>query len=864
MKQYAEQKKQAGDAILFFRMGDFYETFYDDAKTVAKVLGLALTSRNKDTNPIPLAGLPYHALDSYLVRLVKAGYKVAISEQMEDPKQAKGVVKREIVRIVTPGTLTEESLLNEQEGNYLACCSIAGQSAGLAWIEISTGEFRSVALTADELIDELVRLRPAELLLPELDIQDSNPSTAPYRRLARQVETTLECSITYRPPWWFDHTQAPEALHKHFGVTTLEGFGFADVDDSVCAAGAIIQYLTETQKTTLEHIRNLAPVNRSDYLRIDQATIRSLELERTIRSGTREGTLLGVMDYTCTAMGSRMLRQWILFPLNDYDRISIRQDAVDLFLQRADVVRQVRASLKEFADLERIVSRVGTNRASPRDLSCLGLTISQLTKLVAAIDPVTVAGSMIEALAANMVDFDDLADLLKSALAENVPANLRDGGVIADGFNEELDRLRSISRDGQTWLAEFQAREAERCGISTLKVGYNSVFGYYIEITHANADKAPADYVRKQTLKNAERYITEELKQYEHEQLTAQQRALDMENKLFDQLRTSVAEHIEAIQQCAAATAQLDVLVCFAYIASMRGYCRPEIITDPALKIVQGRHPVLDCTLAEKFVPNDTDISSSKTSMMIITGPNMAGKSTYIRQVALLTLMAHTGAFIPAKQATVGMCDRIFTRVGASDELTKGQSTFMVEMTEAAGIVNNATEHSLIILDEIGRGTSTYDGLSLAWAITEHITSSIKARTLFATHYHELTELGQLLDGAKNFNVLVKEWHDQVIFLHKIAEGGTDKSYGIHVARLAGLPKGVISRARTILGELERNFTREVKATEIGEGRVTSGPDLFDEPAGLVLDELKHLEVDDITPLQAIQIIKDLQDRLNG
>jgi len=580
-----------------------------------------------------------------------------------------------------------------------------------------------------------------------------------------------------------------------------------------------------------------------------------------MRSGSREGTLLGVMDQTCTAMGARRLKQWILYPLRDYDEIVLRQDAVDLLMQRSDVIRQLRTELKKFADMERIVARIGTRRASPRDLASLGESLRSLPKLVQILEPVRIAGSLIEGIGDQLGGFEELGEYLGRAIIEQPPANLRDGGVIADGFDPELDRLRSISHDGQTWLAQFQAREVQRSGIGNLKVGFNQVFGYYIEISHANRERVPADYVRKQTVKNAERYITEELKHYEQEQLTAEDRARELENQLFETIRRRAADEIERIQQAADAISRLDVLACFAYTASMRGYVRPQIVTEPVLYIQQGRHPVLDVTLAEKFVPNDSDLKAGKTTMMIITGPNMAGKSTYIRQSALLVLMAHTGSFVPAKEAAIGLCDRIFTRVGASDELTRGQSTFMVEMTEAANILNNATRHSLVILDEIGRGTSTFDGLALAWAIAEHLAKNIQARTLFATHYHELTELEELIDGVKNYNIMIREWHDQIIFLHKIAPGGTDKSYGIHVARLAGLPKESIQRARVILAELERNFAREAKLPELG-GDARNAADLFDAAGQAVLDELRDLDPDHVTPLQAIQILHDFKHRL--
>ncbi len=864
MRQYIEQKAQVPDAILLFRMGDFYEMFYDDAKIASKVLGLALTSRNKGENPIPLAGIPYHALESYLARLVNAGYKVAISEQVEDPKQAKGVVKRKIVRIITPGTLTENILLDEKSGNYLAGCYIENEQAGLAWIELSTGEFQTIIVPANQIIDELVRIRPAELLLPEFDISEQGGISAKYKKLAKSFQDITSASVTYRPGWWFDKAQAELAIKKQFNILNLEGFGFEEFDISLCSAGALLQYLQETQKTTLEHIRNIRKLDIGKFLQLDQSTIRSLELERTMRTASREGSLLDVMDKTSTAMGSRLLRQWILFPLRDIEEIAMRQDAVDLLMQKQDLLRRIRNELKNIADIERIISRIGTGRASPRDMLALSESLAKLPKMNDILENISVAGSLISAITNHFTGLDELAEYLSNAIAENPPATLRDGGIIADGFDDELDRLRAISKDGQTWLAEFQARELKRTGIPTLKVGFNKVFGYYIEINNTHKDKVPKDYIRKQTLKNAERYITEELKKYEHEQLTAEERAKALEIQIFEQIRRYTANYIDKLQKTADALAKLDVLANFAYLAIMRGYCRPEIIKQPALKITEGKHPVLDVTLAEKFVPNDTNLHPDKNMMMIITGPNMAGKSTYIRQVSLLTLLAHTGAFIPAKQATIGLCDRIFTRVGASDELTRGQSTFMVEMTEAANILNNATEQSLIILDEIGRGTSTYDGLSLAWAIAEYINKRIKARTLFATHYHELTELEQLLTGVRNFNVLVREWHDQIIFLHKIAPGGTDKSYGIHVARLAGLPNEVITRSRIILAELEKNFAREIKMPELSGSENHHEIELFDSPAISIIDEIKSIDLNSITPLQAIQILNDFKDRLRS
>ncbi len=863
MKQYVEQKKQVPDAILFFRMGDFYEMFYDDAKTASRVLGLALTSRSKGSaNPVPLAGIPYHAMDSYLSRMVKAGYKVAISEQVEDPKEAKGVVKREIVRVVTPGTLTENILLEERKGNYLASCCIGQEQAGLAWVELSTGEFRTLNTNPEYLIDELVRIGASELLLPETDSAKQATVSAKLRKLAQTFTEITEAAVTYRPGWWFEKFHAEFKLTDQFKTLSLEGFGFREFEPSLCSAGAILEYLSETQKTALDHIRNIQRVENGKYLQLDQTTIRSLELQRTMRSDSREGSLLGVIDQTTNAMGARLLRQWIFFPLCDIGEIMLRQDAVDLLMQNPGLLRQIRAELKTIIDLERIVSRIGTARTTPRDMSALRETLQKLPKIIDIIEPLKIPGSLLESVAGNMGDLDDLANYLKRAIDDDPPPTLRDCGVIASGFDDQLDQLRAIKSDGQSWLAEFQARESRRTNIPKLKVGFNRVFGYYIEITNTQKQSVPPEYIRKQTLKNAERYITEELKNYEQQQLTAEERAAELEAKLFEQVRIYAAKYIDELQKTASALATLDLLASFAHTAKIRGYVRPEIISGHTLKIKDGRHPVLDVMLSEKFVPNDVNLSPTNAEMMIITGPNMAGKSTYIRQSALLVLLAHTGSFIPAKQATIGICDRIFTRIGASDELTRGQSTFMVEMTEAANILNNATQNSLIILDEIGRGTSTYDGLSLAWAIVEYITKNIHARTLFATHYHELTELENLLPNVKNFNVLVREWHDQIIFLHKISEGGTDKSYGIHVARLAGLPPKVITRSRIILSELEQNFSREAKLQLPELTKKQHQTDLFDLPENSVIDEIREIDTEKITPLQAIQILDDMKNRL--
>ncbi|KPK75234.1 MAG: DNA mismatch repair protein MutS, partial [Phycisphaerae bacterium SM23_30] len=780
MRQYRHFKSQYPQAILLFRMGDFYETFYEDAKTCSRALGITLTSRNKGENPIPLAGIPYHALDSYLKKLIQAGYKVAICEQVEDPAQAKGIVKRDVVRLVTPGTLTEESLLDERSGNYLAAVCFERrlsakrprstganvEHAGLAWVELSTGQFFAQRLEERYVLDELVRLRPAECLFSD------EPEALP-KNFEQHLEELISASLTRRPGWVFDPQQGSETLKKHFSTASLEGFGFKETDSSIAAAGAVIEYLNETQKTALNHIFQLRKVSRARFLQLDQTTLRSLEIDRTIRDNSFAGSLLHCLDETLTAMGARKLRLWAAYPLNDPAQIELRQDAVAELFQAENVSNQLRQHLTKIADIERISARISTHRANPRDLLGLGHALRQLPHIKAALGPCT--ADMLIQLCQQCDTLEKTADLIESAIDPEAGISYREGGVIRSGFNEEVDRLRNMRRDGRSWLAEYQKKLTEQTQIPSLKIGFNKVFGYYVEISNTYRDRAPGEFVRKQTIKNAERYITDELKRYENEALNAEQRCKELEGKLFEDLRGQIAAQTLHLQQAADAVAKVDVLVSLAHIARSRNYCRPQIHQDEDMEIIEGRHPVLEVTLGRQFVPNDVVLGDNKGQLAIITGPNMSGKSTYIRQTALLVLMAQMGSFIPAKSASIGLVDRIFTRVGASDELRRGQSTFMVEMIEAANILNNATERSLVILDEIGRGTSTYDGLALAWAITEHIATNIKCRTLFATHYHEITELADLLGNVKNYNVAVREWKDEVVFLHKIVPGRTDK-----------------------------------------------------------------------------------------
>lgn len=906
MRQYLDQKASAPDALLLFRMGDFYELFFQDAETASRVLGLTLTSRSRDKggSPIPLAGIPYHALQSYLPKLVQAGFKVAISEQVEDPKLAKGVVRREIVRIVTPGTLTEDALLEQQADNYLACVCRQRNDCGLAFVELSTGAFWVQSVPERRLVDELVRLQPAEILVPERRIDQQDSLVEALKQLSGPGQSLPGVAMTSRPGHLFDPYQAQQRLCRHFGVTTLQGFGFEHMDASLCAAAVIIDYLAETQKTSLHHIVKVSRRCSDEYVLLDEATWRSLEIERTLRSGATSGSLFHAINRTSTPMGARCFRRWLAAPLRDKAGIVARQNAIAVLLSDIHHLARIRSEFGKLADIERITARLGIGRASPRDCRALGQTLLSVEQIADLLDELAARQDRSDLAAAPTVaechgadapagsgketgfpaflanrskalrGQRDLAKYLTTALHPEAPLVLSDGGVIADGHDAELDRLRNIASGGRQWLADYQAREIQRTGIPSLKVGFNQVFGYYIEITNTHRDRAPADYVRKQTIKNAERYITDELKKYETEVLTARDHAIQREIDLFELIRQHAIEHIPALQELATAVAELDTVAALAWLADQRRYVLPEVVDAPVIEIRDGRHPVLEQTLAEKFVPNDCDLGISPSSgepetLVILTGPNMAGKSTYIRQVALLTLLAQTGSFVPAGRMRFGPADRIFARVGASDEISRGQSTFMVEMTEAANILNNATERSLVIIDELGRGTSTFDGLSLAWAIAERLVTGLRCRTLFATHYHELTQLEDNLSGAVNYNVAVREWEDQIIFLHRIIRGGTDRSYGSHVAKLAGIPPKVIDRSRELLAELESNFAAIRRAPIRTAVRTKPAPKdnqllLFPEldPGDEIIEELRKLDLNAITPLDALKHIEHWQHKL--
>ncbi len=855
MKQYEEAKRACPGALLLFRMGDFYEMFHEDAKTAARVLNLALTSRDKGENGTPMAGFPHHQLESYLGKLIAAGFRAAVCEQVEDPKLAKGLVKREVTRVVTPGTITDDALLDPRERNYLAAVS-PGDPAGLAWVEISTGRFVAAHFPAAQLPDQLARIAPAECLLAE----DSPP-------LPRHLDEKM--LVTRRPGWAFSLETARQNLLKHFHTNNLEGFGFgcdAGDNQALCAAGAVIDYLNETQRTSLEHVDRLQSYRSAAALEIDEASRRSLEITRTIREGRREGSLLAVLDRTVTAMGSRLLADWLANPLIDVPLISARQEAVAELVADSALADHLHETLRKVYDVERLLARVTTGRASPRDLSFLGRTLRALPGLKARLT--ARKSALLNQLEAEVDLCPDLRSRLDAGLADNCPLSSHDGGFIREGFHEPLDALRELAHGGKQWIARYQAEESQRTGISTLKVGFNKVFGYYIEITNTHREKIPQEYIRKQTVKNAERYITPELKEYEEKVLTADEKSKELEHELFLELRDAVAAARRRMQSTANVLAQLDVLVSLAELARQRNYCRPEVVEQPELKIIDGRHPVLDVIEPEgTFVPNDVVAGESDGVILLITGPNMAGKSTYIRQVALITLLAQIGSFVPARQARIGVADRIFARVGASDELARGQSTFMVEMTETARILNTATPQSLVILDEIGRGTSTYDGISLAWSVVEYLHDHVGCRTLFATHYHELTDLEKSLSGVKNFNVAVREWQEEVIFLHKIIPGAADKSYGIHVARLAGVPREVVERSKAILSQLEEEHLDAEGRAKIARPRPAEKKThiqlrLFGAADHPLVDELRKLDLNNVTPLAAMQMLQRWQEDL--
>ncbi|MGW8266425.1 MAG: DNA mismatch repair protein MutS [Longimicrobiales bacterium] len=860
MRQWREVKARHRDALVFFRVGDFYELFFGDAEEGSRILGLTLTSRNNGAAArVPLAGIPVKALDEYLSRLVRQGRRVAICEQVEDPALAKGIVKREVVETITPGTIVQDNLLQAKKNNHLV--SLARESDGvwgLASLDLSTGEVEVQAVPDGELSSELGRFEPSELLVGRGLAEELEGGRA-------QVPPGLP--LTCRDDWLFDLALAREEMERVYQVHSLEGFGFQPSDGTLIrATGALLSYVKEIRPGGVDHLRTPRILRAGSTMVLDEMTRRNLELVEPIRPG-EGGTLLAVLDDTATAMGGRLVRKWILRPLVEPAEIWRRQEAVEALFLDPGARRAFRDTLRGISDLERLAGKVGTGRVGPRDLLGLARSLSRLPELKGLAEGSP--SDLIATLLGEMDPLADLSELLESGLSPDAPPNLQDGGVIRDGFNAELDELRAARNGARDFIAGLQTRERERTGITSLKVGFNKVFGYYLEVTRANLDRVPPEYIRKQTLANGERYFTPELKEWEEKVFGADDRILSLETELFGDLREAVRGEVGRIQDTASRVARIDALCALAEVAARREYVKPEIHTGYSLEIRAGRHPVVETMMPEEeFIPNDLRLDE-EGRIIILTGPNMAGKSTVLRQVGLIQLLAQVGAFVPASSARLPVCDRIFTRVGASDALTRGQSTFMVEMNETAAIVHGAGEKSLILLDEIGRGTSTYDGVSIAWAVTEYVHERIGAKTIFATHYHELTQLGDLLPGVRNLNVAVREVGEDIVFLRRLEDGGADRSYGIQVARLAGIPRGVIQRAQELLAELEGTHSGGGEGLgRRGRYRPLSEPppdqlSLFggDHP---LLARLRELDVERMTPLEALNALASLKVDLLG
>ncbi len=858
MRQFLEIKADYQDAILFFRLGDFYEMFMDDAVVAAKILGITLTSRNKgNEDAVPLCGVPYHSSQGYIAKLVAAGHKVAICEQVEDPKTAKGIVKREVVKVVTPGLITDTDTLEPKENNYLLSLASAGNAFGVACVDITTGSFRATQVeTTAQVESEIGSIRPREIILCEGESG---------QQLQQQLTHLVEPLMCNRlPEWIFTEDYAREQICSFYAVANLTSFGCEDLPAARQAAAAILYYLQQTQKDQLKHLQPLATYHVRDSMVLDDATRRNLELTATLQDGKKKGSLLGVLDRTVTAMGGRTLRHWIHYPLLDLDQITKRQAAISELVDNSLLRMDLREALDGVYDLERLNGKLSMAGANPRDLVALRDSLERIPTiadhLAAFADP------YLTELQSRLDSLPDLKDLLNKAIVDDPPFVLRDGGIIKGQYNDDLDELRVISREGKGWIAAMETKERERTGISSLKIKYNRVFGYFIEVTHRHLERIPADYQRKQTLVNAERYITAELKDIEAKVLGAEERMAELEYSLFQEIRLHAAAQSARIQRSADALAIVDVLVSLADLSHERRYVCPQMDHSGIIRIEGGRHPVIEgMPLQESFVPNDVLLDHEENQLLIITGPNMAGKSTFMRQVALITLMAQIGSHVPADTVQIGVVDRIFTRVGASDNLTKGESTFMVEMNETANILRHATSRSLIILDEIGRGTSTYDGVSIAWAVAEylHDNADVAAKTLFATHYHELTDLASSCERVKNFNVVVKEWNDQIIFLRKIVAGSASRSYGIQVGRLAGLPEPVIRRAKSILKDLESGERdhRDTHGSKQGhETQASFQLSLFQQDVQQqLLERLKDVDISHLTPLAALNILAEMK-----
>ena len=858
MEQYWSVKNQHLDHILFFRMGDFYELFFDDAKIASKTLGLTLTSRGHGTSgDVPLAGFPHHAVEGYLGKMIKAGYKVAICEQVEDPKKAKTIVKREVIEVVTPGTVLSDDLLDSKRNNFLVSVYFKETVCGLAKVDLSTGEFSVTEFNRNEIQDYILNSQPSEVLVSE--------EQSDY--FQKNVRNLINFTITKRDEWLYARQFAYETLIRHFKTASLKGFGSEDLDTGISAAGVIIHYLQENKKSELGHIRQLSRYYPNQHMILDPATLRNLEILSTLMGENKEGSLISIIDRANTPMGGRLLRQWIQYPLRDVVQINARLDAVEELLQQTEIRIHLQKVLKAIGDLERLISKICARRCNGRDIIALKESLCKIPELISELKKLE--SQKLRKIYKSLQPLDSLVELIEKAITDEPPISITEGGLIKEGFDSNLDEYRKISFSGKEWIASLQALEREKTGIPSLKVGYNKVFGYYIEVTKTHLSKVPEQFIRKQTLVNGERYITPELKEYEEKVLTAEEKMASLEYELFENVRNQVAEESWAVQENAQLIARLDLLSSLAEISEAENYTKPIVDDGNMIEITDGRHPVVEKLLpiGDQFIPNDTFLTNDDHQLLIITGPNMAGKSTFIRQVGLITLLAQMGCFVPAKKAHIGVVDRIFTRVGASDNLAGGESTFLVEMNEMANILNNATDQSLVLLDEIGRGTSTFDGLSIAWSVAEYLHNDPKvaAKTLFATHYHELTELELILPRAKNFNVAIKEWGDQIIFLRKIERGGCDHSYGIQVARLAGLPEVVIDRAREVLANLEADELtpgrqpRLARHSKVKRNHL-SQLDLFvREENNHLKNELENIDLNNLTPIQALNKLAELK-----
>jgi DNA mismatch repair protein MutS len=861
MAQYSRIKENYPDTILLFRMGDFFETFEEDAKIASRVLGITLTKRaNGAAEDVPLAGFPHHSIDSYLPKLVRAGYRVAVCEQLEDPKFAKGIVKRDVIEVVTPGVSFNDKLLDHKKNNYLLSIYLEDEIAGLAFSDISTGEFQTFQINRNELNQQIGSINPAEVLIPK---RFKNELEQLIQKLAPNTR------ITKIDDWIYNFDYASELLMNHFSTRTLKGFGIEGLQAAICSAGAVINYLRETQKANLPHINKISHYNPSDYMLLDSSTRRNLEIIFSMNEGDREGTLISILDRTKTAMGGRMLKKWISAPLIKLEPILKRQECVEEFYNNKTLRKNLQNELSETGDLERLTSKICTGRANPREMINLKTSLKKIPLVKQLLDLTKV--ETLQQINQKLHTLDWLVNIIELAISDNPPISVSDGLAIRPGYNPELDELRSLSTNAKDWIANLQKTERERTKISSLKVSYNKIFGYYIEISHANKDKVPEDYIRKQTLVNSERYITPELKEYEDRILNAEEKIVKLEFELYDQIRNKASTASVEIQENARLVAMLDCYLSLAEAADENKYVKPLLNESDKIEIIDGRHPVVERILppGEKFTQNSTYLSSTEDQIIILTGPNMAGKSVYLRQVGLIILMAQIGSFVPAKEARIGLVDRIFTRVGASDNIASGESTFLVEMQEAANILNNATDKSLILLDEIGRGTSTFDGISIAWSITEylHDNPNLQAKTLFATHYHELNEMAQLFPRIKNYKVEVREYGDKIIFLHKVSPGGADHSYGIQVAQMAGLPQFVTSRAKEVLANLE---SKELTPYEVKKAKLAKLKNqdnlqisLFEMKDDSLRKEITDLPINQLTPLEALNKLNELKKKIN-